>query len=108
LATARRRGRDSAQEPHRLWVAESSPTPTGSLADERLARRPALLVALLAAVASGLGVPLPSNDALSLPGLDATASAWARAAARDLAAHAGTSVVLVGDALPPLAHGLAM
>ena len=72
---------------NRLYVVESSFTPTGVAADHRFAVRPRdvgpVLRALLGAVGS-TGEPSGAPN-------------WVGAVARDLAAHRGRSVVIVGD-----------
>src|SRR5205085_1663371 len=104
---ARRRLAEPTGDPGRLYVVEPMPTPTGSLADHRLARRagavPALALGLLAELRA-LGRPVPA-----LPVLPALADAdrrWLRAVAADLAAHAGRSLVIVGERQPPACHAL--
>jgi molybdopterin-containing oxidoreductase family iron-sulfur binding subunit len=71
----------------RLYVVESSFTPTGTAADHRFAMRPRdvapTLRALLALVQGGTA---PTG-----------APVWLTAVARDLTAHRGRSVVIVGD-----------
>jgi MoCo/4Fe-4S cofactor protein with predicted Tat translocation signal len=99
---ARRRPRPEAPEMNRLYAAESSPSPTGSLADHRLALAPSRFGALVVALAAELGVP----GAAAPAGLDEATRRWLRAAARDLAAHRGRSLVVAGDTLPPAAHAL--
>lgn len=80
--------------PSRLYAVESRFTPTGATADHRLRARPdeidaiadALLVEVRAARGGGPGV-----------GTGGAHAPWVRAAARDLAASAGRSVVVVGE-----------
>jgi molybdopterin-containing oxidoreductase family iron-sulfur binding subunit len=88
---------------NRLYVAEPTPTPTGTLADHRLAQPASRIGALLAVIAAELGIGGASVPA----GLSEAAVRWARAAARDLAAHRGRGLIVVGDWLPPAAHAVA-
>jgi len=101
--STRRRPTPEQPEMNRLYVAEATPSPTGTMADHRLALAPSRLRALVAALASELGLAGASVPA----GLDEATGRWVRAAARDLAAHRGRSLVIVGDALPASAHAVA-
>jgi molybdopterin-containing oxidoreductase family iron-sulfur binding subunit len=88
--------RDPRTRMNRLYVAEPSVTPTGMTADHRLAVRRSDLPALARTMAAALrGEPTP-----------AARNTWATAVARDLLAHRGASVVVVGDAQPPETHAL--
>ncbi len=97
----RRRRADHADGMSRLYVVESSPTITGAKADHRLPLRSgdveSLARALLAAV-EARQAEVPS----SLP-----QAKWLQALARDLRAHRGSSLVVVGDSQPPQVHALA-
>ncbi|MEO7795258.1 MAG: molybdopterin oxidoreductase, partial [Thermoanaerobaculia bacterium] len=86
---------------NRLYVAESSPTPTGTVADHRLRIRPSQTGALVQALAAAVGVA-----GVSAPTLDADTQKWVAAAARDLAAHRGRALVVAGASLPAAAHTL--
>ena len=100
----RRRVAPGASAMNRLYVAESSPTATGTVADHRLRVRPSQLGGIVQGLAVHLGVPGASNA--SAPALDAATAKWVAAAARDLAAHRGTALVVAGDSLPAAAHTL--
>ncbi|HEY7288411.1 MAG TPA: TAT-variant-translocated molybdopterin oxidoreductase [Vicinamibacterales bacterium] len=97
----RRRPRDG-QTMNRLYVLESTPSITGTMADHRV-RVPAHdveraargLARALAGQAAQSGVPSGAVDAF----LDA--------AARDLLQHRGASLVVAGDAQPASVHALA-
>ena len=99
----------------RLYVAESALSPTGSLADHRLQRRPGDVHGVLAAVAVELaGLPevaLPAPREALLAALAPFASRedrpLMRAIARDLARHAGAAAVIVGEWQSPETHALA-
>ena len=71
---------------NRLYVAESTPTLTGAMADHRLVLRPNELEQFARAVQSGTG------------------SKAARAVADDLRAHRGRSLVLAGEFESPAIH----
>ncbi len=85
----------------RLYVAETEPSPTGTIADERLRARARDVPRLLAAL---LG-ELDSVGATS--GLSEREQGWVAAAALDLRASAGRSVVAVGERQPWMSHVLA-
>jgi molybdopterin-containing oxidoreductase family iron-sulfur binding subunit len=115
---ARRRPVTPADEIGRLYVVETSFSPTGSLADHRLAVRPSLVVhvaarVLAALVAQGLRPPdMPDALARALgPAASsphaAAHTAWIAAVARDLARHRGQGVVLAGPHQPVEVHMLA-
>jgi molybdopterin-containing oxidoreductase family iron-sulfur binding subunit len=89
-------------EMNRLYVAEVTPSPTGTMADHRLAARPSRLPHLVAALAAELGVA----DATRPSGLDEAGARWATALARDLAAHHGRALVVAGETLPAAAHAV--
>jgi molybdopterin-containing oxidoreductase family iron-sulfur binding subunit len=73
---------------NRLYVIESSFTPTGSAADHRFAVRPSDIPATLRAVLAALGDVTTERRA---------GEPWEAAIARDLRAHAGRGVVVVGQ-----------
>ncbi len=86
----------------RLWVAEAMPTITGAMADHRLALRTGDIENLT----QKLWAKIDLHGRKSAPGDDGTVS-WIEAAARDLSAHPGTSLVLAGNSQPPAVHALA-
>jgi len=97
----RRRVRSTADSMNRLYVVEAALTVTGGMADHRFrARRcdvAGIAAALLAAVAQ--------NQQL-IQGLVGSLPAWIGALAADLRAHAGRSLVVVGDSQPAEVHAL--
>ena len=97
FAAARRPDLDRPQM-NRLYVAESTFSLTGTMADHRLPLRPsevgALLLALAGRLAAGPAAPFADE-------------AWLAALASDLKANAGASLVVVGDRQPPEAHAAA-
>jgi molybdopterin-containing oxidoreductase family iron-sulfur binding subunit len=86
----------------RLYAAESAPTATGTLADNRLPVRASEIAGLAAALASGLGV----EGTAGAPTLEGGKSAWVAAAAADLAEYSGRSVVIPGEHAEPAVHVL--
>jgi molybdopterin-containing oxidoreductase family iron-sulfur binding subunit len=104
-----------APGPHmnRLWVCEPMLTPTGTLADHRLAA-PAGDVAAVAVIVldqlahAALGGPALPEDVIKAATHRLGARAgWALALAEDLVAHRGAGAVIVGERQPPVVHALA-
>ncbi len=99
----------------RLYVVESQYSPTGGMADHRLRVKPSQIVPVLILVAKELqaqGVSFGEwgNDVSALVADAASAGVhpdWIKETAKDLAAHKGASLVLVGKYQPALAHALA-
>jgi len=85
----------------RLYVAESTPTVTGGMADHRAPMRARDVEAFARALALGLGIK--SGDAASPP----ASVSWIPALVRDLQNHRGTSLVIAGEQQPPIVHALA-
>ena len=88
---------------NRLYVVETMLTPTGGVADHRLALRPSEVEAFARALAAELGVagapqagPLPAN-----------AQAWVRPLAADLRKAGKAGLVVAGDGQPASVHALA-
>ena len=75
---------------NRLYVIESSFTSTGAAADHRFAVRPLEIIPVLRALRSLIGAPNSGAAPQSTP-------AWLTAIAHDLRAHAGRSVVVLGE-----------
>ncbi len=98
--TARRRVGTGQPEMNRLYVAESTPTNTGAMADHRLPLRARQVEDLARAVAAGLGLRVQAPK-----GLEAQ-SKWISAVVRDLQKHRGASIVVAGDGQPPAVHAL--
>lgn len=99
---ARRTPATGAAGLNRLYVAECTPSITGSIADHRLALTPRAVAALTAALAHKLGVAgAPAVEP------DPAWAAWLDAVAADLQAHRGRSLIVVGDYQPPALHALA-
>ncbi|MBV8200742.1 MAG: TAT-variant-translocated molybdopterin oxidoreductase, partial [Acidobacteria bacterium] len=118
---------DLAQTMNRLYAVETTPTPTGSIADHRLPLPPAELEALLLALARAVGVggaataaaapagaatpaaapATPASTPETSASIGAKAQAWLQAAAADLLAHPGASLVVAGETTSPAAQVLA-
>jgi molybdopterin-containing oxidoreductase family iron-sulfur binding subunit len=99
-----RRVRSGSTSMNRLYAVESSPTPTGTLADHRLPLAPSRLAAVATALAAELGVPGATRPAeLAGGGVEE----WIRAAARDLASEPGGGLVIAGEPAPAEVHALA-
>jgi molybdopterin-containing oxidoreductase family iron-sulfur binding subunit len=87
---------------NRLYMVETCPSVTGSMADHRWPLRANEIPRFAHLLAREVGLPLsaPTND-------NAAWRPWVRAIARDLRAHRGRGVVLAGDTQPPEVHALA-
>ena len=97
-----RRVRENRTDMNRLYVAESSSTITGSMADHRLPIRPRRIEAVARATAQAMG--LDAEGDVDLP---PELAKWAEALAQDLEAHAGAALVVAGPTMPPDIHALA-
>jgi MoCo/4Fe-4S cofactor protein with predicted Tat translocation signal len=114
--TERRRVRAPSGNMNRLYAVEPMLTPTGAMADHRLAVRGRevrdVAGAVLAEVVLGAGLrPGGMLDDVA-PVLERLRGAsphrgWAAAVGRDLAAHRGAAVVVAGDRQPPAVHAMA-
>lgn len=98
----------------RLYVAECTPTVTGTMADHRLRLASSQVGAVLLAVVGQLNTAGTAErlkgrvpDPAASFGLPAGAARLAEAAAKDLAGHVGKAVVLVGHRQPAWVHALA-
>ncbi|HTJ44699.1 MAG TPA: 4Fe-4S dicluster domain-containing protein [Kofleriaceae bacterium] len=91
----------------RIWACEPVPTPSGTIADERLAIPARDVVALAIVIAGELArAPIPKELIdRAAQRLDPRARAWAAALADDLRARKG--IVFVGERQPPIVHALA-
>ncbi len=96
----RRSVRNDNRTMNRLYVLESTPTPTGAAADHRLPMSAAAIPAFVHELAerlNGAGAAAPTD----------TRSRWLDALAEDLLAHRGRSLILVGESQPAEVHALA-
>ncbi|MBV9497081.1 MAG: TAT-variant-translocated molybdopterin oxidoreductase [Acidobacteria bacterium] len=96
---SRRRVRKGTTAMNRLYAIESSPTPTGSIADHRLSVKPSQIEGHARAIAAGLG--------LGAAGASADHAEWIAALVRDLQRNRGTSIVIAGDEQPAAVHAIA-
>ena len=102
----RRRVRGTQTAMNRLYVVESTATPTGAKADHRLPVRAAGIEAFAAAVAAGVeakGVDTSAGSTVST----GPHAKWIAALVKDLQQHKGASVVIPGDHQSPAVHVLA-
>lgn len=100
----RRRVRDGATTMNRLYVAECTPSVTGTAADHRLPLTPHQLGLLALALAAKLKVPgVDGAAAGDLPKQD---EMWAACVAADLEKNRGRCVVIPGDYQPAAVHVL--
>ena len=91
-----RRVTGERREMNRLYVVEPTPSTTGSVADHRLPLQASAIHGFALALAAALGVggvPAPTSGAAY--------QEWIGPLARDLQAHRGASIVIVGDEQPP-------
>jgi molybdopterin-containing oxidoreductase family iron-sulfur binding subunit len=100
--SSRRRIRNASDDLSRFYAFESTPSPTGSIADHRVPLSPAGIAALATAIAARVGVavaepPLPAGISAEL--LDAVVT--------DLTASAGRSIVIAGAYQSPEVQALA-
>ncbi len=98
----RRRVRSAEDEMNRLYVLESSPTLTGSMADHRVALRPSAVAAATRALAGRLGIE--GLGEAELP--EGLAEAYVEAMLEDLQAAEGRSLVVVGPEQPAAVQAL--
>ncbi|HET6587924.1 MAG TPA: TAT-variant-translocated molybdopterin oxidoreductase [Oleiagrimonas sp.] len=101
---ARRKPDDPAHPMSRLYIAESTPSLTGSMADHRLPLSSRDIQSLAWRLARRLGV----SGATALPALDTELNVehWLDVAADDLKKHHGQSLVVVGTTQPAWMHDL--
>jgi MoCo/4Fe-4S cofactor protein with predicted Tat translocation signal len=96
-----RRVRKARAEMNRLYVAEPTPTPTGSIADHRLPLKASQVNAAARAILAGVqrgAVPTLGNEAIDK---------FLATAVQDLLASKGKSVLVVGDRQPADVHAVA-
>jgi len=86
---------------NRLYVAESTPTVTGAMADHRVPLRARDVESFARALADGLGIK--GGNGAPVP----VSATWIPALVRDLQKHRGASIVIAGEQQPPAVHALA-
>lgn len=97
-----RKVRHAGDAMSRLYVVESRPTSTGSMADHRFRLAPSQMPAFLGALARELGMSVHGPEVAGIP------AAHVKAMAEDLREHRGQAVVVPGESLAPEAYALAM
>jgi molybdopterin-containing oxidoreductase family iron-sulfur binding subunit len=85
---------------NRLYLIESAPSITGSMAEHRLAVRPEEVQTLALAIASGLGISSGATQSSTAH------DAWISTLIADLRKHPGASIVIAGESQPPSVHAL--
>ncbi len=100
FARGRRVAQPASATMSRFYAAEPTPSITGSNADHRLPIAAQALPALAAALAALIGAGGAGAD------IPPAANEWLWAAAQDLRAHAGASIVIAGETQPPEVHAL--
>lgn len=99
-----RRVRKGTTEMNRLFVAEPMFTVTGMTADERLPIASSKIGRLIVEIARMLDVPVQAQVTGELTPQE---QKWAQVVAGELKAHAGESLLVVGEAQPPEVHAIA-
>ena len=94
----------------RLYAVESTPTPTGMQADNRLALAPALVGAFARKVAEALDIGVPKTEDLPESKKDRPITRWwIEEVVKDLTKAAkGRSLVVAGEGQPAFVHALAL
>lgn len=91
---------EEKKEINRLYSVETTMTLTGAKADHRIAVKPSQMIEVAKAIAAKLGVSGASSSYTEN-------AKWIETMAKDLLAHAGKTIVIVGDNQPPMVHALA-
>jgi molybdopterin-containing oxidoreductase family iron-sulfur binding subunit len=100
FASTRRLENDSLSM-SRLYVAEPSPSNTGTMADHRLPVKAGDIAPMAQAIAAALGVA-----GVTAPTLSESVAKWVNVAVADLKAAAGKSIVIAGESQPAAVHAL--
>ncbi|MGN6555621.1 MAG: 4Fe-4S dicluster domain-containing protein [Verrucomicrobiota bacterium] len=87
---------------NRLYVVESTPTLTGTMADHRLPFASGEIKTLAREIARQL-----ANKSGALGDVSAAAVRWIGLVVKDLQRHRGQSIVIAGESQPPEVHALA-
>ncbi|MCB0193238.1 MAG: TAT-variant-translocated molybdopterin oxidoreductase [Anaerolineae bacterium] len=98
----KRRISEESTAMNRLYMVETVPSATGTMADHRLPLSTAQIEAFARALAAELGVDTEAPDTLS-----EVPEGWIAAIAADLQENGGQSIVIAGDNQPPAVHALA-
>jgi len=105
----RRRIRTENDSLNRLYIAESTMSVTGGMADHRMPLQGRQIGALAAVIAQALkkeGVAVAVADSLSAYKAGQFDAAWVKAIAADLAAARGKSLIVAGKKQPANVHAL--
>ena len=105
--TEGRRVAAGQQEMNRLYVAESTPTITGSMAEHRLPIRSGEIERMTMLIARDLGVKCVARHSSGSGPREPGYEQWRGALIADLKAHYGASLVIAGEWQPPGVHALA-
>lgn len=98
-----RRVSSGKTEMNRLYVVESTPTVTGTMADHRLPVSSSEVEYLAREIAARLGV----NPSSTPNTQSSTFGPWLSAVVHDLESNRGESIVVAGDFQPPFVHAVA-
>ena len=98
-----RRVSNGRREMNRLYLVESTPTVTGTIADHRLPLESGAVEDFARLVAQQVGARI-EGPKKSLPPSQVE---WASALVKDLQQHSGASIVVAGEWQPPMVHALA-
>ncbi len=88
---------------NRLYVVESTPSVTGTMAEHRLPLESGAVAGLTRLIAQQLGAPVQGQDTPLAP----AQVLWVEALVKDLQQHRGASLVIAGEWQPPIVHALA-
>jgi molybdopterin-containing oxidoreductase family iron-sulfur binding subunit len=108
----RRRVTTASDTMSRIYVAEPAPSVTGSSCDHRLRLRRVDTLAFTCALFAELAIALPERApsllvrAVAPLRRPAPYDGWVRAFAADALRRPGRSVIVIGEAAPPIAHAL--
>jgi molybdopterin-containing oxidoreductase family iron-sulfur binding subunit len=106
--TAKRRIESGRAAMNRLYAVQATPTNTGAMADHRLPVKARDIETFVRNLAAVLVVPLAQAAGAATDTAYANWPAgWIEALARDLEAHRGASIIIVGEGQPPVVHALA-
>ena len=101
---SRRRVRGDNTAMNRLYMVETTPTPTGTKADHRMGLRASDVEQFAWALAAGLGV---AQGARGEQSNNPAFYNWIGPIIRDLQLHKGAGLVMAGEQQPPEVHALA-
>lgn len=96
----RRAYSEESGQMNRLYCVETRATLMGAKADHRLAVKPSQMAEIARAIAKAIGVT-------GVESAYAENAEWIAVMARDLTAHKGKSLVVVGENQPPFVHAVA-